>query len=212
MIISFYATKSSTKTSLAISTAIAIKSSNKSVIVIDADTQASASNWLELRTDDPITCVKIHDRTITNSVKEFSNHYENIIIDCGGKNDQAGRLSLIVADIAIIPVFPSGISLITLENSLSTAMDAKSLNPNLKILIVLVGAHSNPRVKDADESKELILESITGVSDVRLAESVIVARKIWSDIFTTGKGITESGHQPAIDEFNALFEEINSWR
>jgi chromosome partitioning protein len=212
MIITIYATKSSTKTSIAVSTAIYLANKNVDVLLADLDTQASASAWLEFRSDNEILkqipFIQKYGKTVAKDLKEFDSRYEVVVADCGGKNDTSGRSALLVTDIAIIPIFPSSLSILTLETSLDACVEAKSLNDNLKIFIVLTGCSSNHLVKDTKESRDLIEDMIKDYSDVFLAKTGITTRKIWMDIVAKGQGITESGHAQASEQFQLLMDEV----
>lgn len=212
MIITVYATKSSTKTSIAVSAAIYLANKGQDILLADLDTQASASAWLEFRSDDEslkqIPCIQKYGKTVAKDLKEFDKRYEIVIADCGGKNDLSGRSALLVSDIAIIPIFPSSLSLLTLETSLNSCMEAKALNDNLKTVVVLTGCSSNYLVKDTKESRDLIADMLAEYDDVVLTKNVITTRKIWMDIVSEGKGITESGHSQAAGQFQLLMQEI----
>lgn len=214
MIITIYATKSSTKTSIAVSTAIYLSNKKKDVLLADLDTQASASAWLEFRADDEklnqITCIQKYGKTVAKDLKAFNKHYEIVVADCGGKNDTSGRSALLVSDIVIVPVFPSSLSLLTLETSLNACIEAKLLNEKLKIIVILTGCNANHLVKDTKESRTLISQMLFEYEDVIFAKNFITTRKIWMDIVSQGKGITESGHTQAAGQFQLLMEEIIS--
>ncbi len=212
MIITVYATKSSTKTSIAVSTAVYLANKGKDVLLADLDTQASASAWLEFRADDEslkqISCIQKYGKTVAKDLKEFDKRYEIVVSDCGGKNDTSGRSALLVSDIVIIPVFPSSLSLLTLEASLNACIEAKLLNEKLKVIVVLTGCSANHLVKDTKESRDLIADMLSEYENVVLANNFITTRKIWMDIVSKGQGITESGHGQATGQFQLLMEEI----
>lgn len=212
MITTIFATKSSTKTSIAVSTAIYLKNKGIDVLLCDLDSQKSAVIWMEYRdADDTLTSVPSVEKsgaTVFSSLKELSSKYEHLICDCGGKNDVSGRYALLVSDLVIVPVFPSNISLMTLNNSLRSIEEAKVQNENLKVVIVLTGVNSNPRIKDTDEAREAISDLISSYSYITLAKGFITARKVWSDISCTGQGITESANIKASKQFIELMDEV----
>ncbi|GFO72805.1 chromosome partitioning protein [Bathymodiolus japonicus methanotrophic gill symbiont] len=212
MIITVYATKSSTKTSIAVSTAVYLANKGKDVLLADLDTQASATAWLEFRSDNEklkqIPCIQKYGKTVAKDLKEFDSRYEIVVADCGGKNDTSGRSALSVSDTVIIPVFPSSLSILTLETSLNACVDAKILNNKLKVIVVLTGCSANHLVKDTKESRKLIEDMLGEYEDVLFASNFITTRKIWMDIVALGKGITESGHGQATGQFQLLMEEI----
>lgn len=213
MIVTLYSTKSSTKTSVAVSTAVYLANSDKKVVFADLDiAQASASAWLDYRQDNDklrrIPCFQKSGKYIARELLELQNNYQFVIADCAGHADVNGRSALTVTDLAVVPVLPSSLSLITLETTLNSCLDALAINPKLKVLIVMTGCHSNPLVKDTQEARDMILDLIKSEPNFQLAKNNIVARKIWIDIVAEGKGITESANTQAVSEFNSLMQEI----
>jgi chromosome partitioning protein len=212
MIISVFATKSSTKTSISISMAVYLKNLGYDVLLADLDTQSSASDWLDYRSDNQnlkqIASVKKNGKNVARDITELAIKYDYVICDCGGKDYLAGRLSLLAADIAIVPIFPTNLSLLTLESSLAAVNEAKSFNEKLKVVIVITGVNSNVLVKDTQEARDLINAMITDMDCCVLAKNCITTRKIWSDITPLGLGISESGHAKASLQFEGLMKEI----
>lgn len=213
MIVTLYSTKSSTKTSVAVSTAVHLINLGKKVVFADLDiAQASASAWLDYRQDNEkllrIPCFQKSGKYIARELLELQDNYEFVIADCVGHADVNGRSALTVTDLAIVPVLPSSLSLITLETTLNSCLDALAINPKLTVFIVMTGCHSNPLVKDTQEAREMILDLIKNEPNFQLAKNNIVARKIWIDIVAEGKGITESANVQAVSEFNLFMREI----
>jgi chromosome partitioning protein len=214
MIVTLYSTKSSTKTSIAVSTAVYLLNNNKDVIFADLDiAQASASEWLDYRDANEklkrIPCIQKSGKYIARELLELKTRsYDYIIVDCAGHADINGRSALTVTDLAIVPVLPLSLSLITLENTLNSCINAQVINPNLKVIIVLTGCHANPLVKDTQEARDMIFDLIKDEPNFRLANNTITARKIWNDIVVEGKGITESNNQQAVTEFTEFMKEV----
>jgi len=212
MIITIFATKSSTKTSIAVSVAVYLKNSGNDVLLADLDTQSSASDWLDYRSENSnlnqIVCVKKNGKNVSRDLIELAAKYDYVVCDCGGKDYLAGRLSLLAADIALIPIFPTNLSLLTLESSLSAVSEAKNFNSKLQVIIVLTGVNSNVLVKDTAEARDLITDMIKEMDYCKLAENCITTRKVWSDITSLGLGITESGHTKAVEQFVGLIKEV----
>lgn len=212
MITTIFATKSSTKTSIAVSTAIYLKNIDIDVLLCDLDSQKSAIIWMEYRDDNEtlksVPTIEKSGSTVYSSLKELSLKYDHLICDCGGKNDASGRYALLVSDLVIIPVFPSNISLMTLNQSLRSIEEAKVQNEKLKVIILLTGVNSNPRIKDTEEAREAIDDLIKDYDYVSLAKNFITTRKIWSDISCTGQGITETSNIKASSQFIDLMKEV----
>lgn len=214
MIVTLYSTKSSTKTSVAVSTAVYLLNQGKDVIFADLDiAQASASEWFDYRDSNEklkrVPCIQKTGKYIARELLELKKrNYDYIIADCAGHADVNGRSALTVTDLAIVPVLPLSLSLITLENTLNSCINAQVINPNLKVLLVLSGCHSNHLVKDTQEARDMILDLIKDEPNFKLANTTITARKVWNDIVVEGKGITESANQQAVAEFIDFMKEV----
>lgn len=216
MIITLYSTKSSTKTSVAVSTAVYLINQNKNTVFVDLDIlQGSAVNWLDIRQEhDDLTrvpCIQKSGKFVARELLELKKYYEWLVVDCAGQADVNGRSALTVTDLAIIPVMPSSLSLMTLENTLNVCIDAQAQNEKLKVALFLTCCSTNYLVKETNEAKEIIKNLIGEIDNFYLADSVITYRKAWMDIVNEGKGISESTNQQASQEFNQLMQEIFTW-
>jgi chromosome partitioning protein len=177
--------------------------------------QGSASAWLDYRQDNEnllhIPNFQKTGKYIARDLLELAKNYSYVISDCAGHADASGRSALTVSDLAVVPVLPSSLSLITLETTLNSCVDALAINPKLNVIIVMTGCHSNPQVKDTKEAREMILDLIKNEPNFKLADNNIVARKVWIDIVAEGKGITESNNAQAANEFDNLMNGIFKW-
>jgi chromosome partitioning protein len=90
MIITIFATKSSTKTSIAVSVAIYLKNLGNDVLLADLDTQASASAWLDYRSENSninqIVCVKKNGKNLSRDLIELAEKYDYVVCDSAVKN------------------------------------------------------------------------------------------------------------------------------
>ncbi|MFI3122351.1 MAG: AAA family ATPase [Methylococcales bacterium] len=216
MIVTLYSTKSSTKTSIAVSTAVYLINQDKNTVFVDLDIlQGSAVNWLDIRQEHNdlirVPCIQKSGKFVARELLELKKYYEWLIVDCAGQADVNGRSALTVTDLAIIPVMPSSLSLMTLENTLNVCIDAQAQNEKLKVALFLTCCSTNYLVKETNEAKEIIKNLIDKIDNFYLADSVITYRKAWMDIVNEGKGISESTNQQASQEFNQLMQEIFTW-
>lgn len=216
MIVTLYSTKSSTKTSVAVSTAVYLINQDKNTVFVDLDIlQGSAVNWLDIRQEHNdltrVPCLQKSGKFVARELLELKKYYEWLIVDCAGQADVNGRSALTVTDLAIIPVMPSSLSLMTLENTLNVCIDAQAQNEKLKVALFLTCCSTNYLVKETNEAKEIIKNLIDKIDNFYLADSVITYRKAWMDIVNEGKGISESTNLQASQEFDQLMQEIFTW-
>lgn len=216
MIVTLYSTKSSTKTSVAVSTAVYLINQDKNTVFVDLDIlQGSAVNWLDIRQEHNdltrVPCLQKSGKFVARELLELKKYYEWLIVDCAGQADVNGRSALTVTDLAIIPVMPSSLSLMTLENTLNVCIDAQAQNEKLKVALFLTCCSTNYLVKETNEAKEIIKNLMDKIDNFYLADSVITYRKAWMDIVNEGKGISESTNLQASQEFDQLMQEIFTW-
>jgi chromosome partitioning protein len=216
MIITLYSTKSSTKTSITISTAVYLAQQDKQVVVADFDVlQSSASDWLKIRSNNEklkqIPCIQENSKVAVEKLSALDRRFDWIVVDCAGQADANGRIALTVADLAIIPVEPTSLTLLTLNKTLQICIDAQAQNPKLKVAMFLTRCSTNHAVKETAQARVMIEELISDIDYFYFANTNIIERKAWKDIVAEGKGITESKNKLAKTEFNNLIAEILKW-
>jgi chromosome partitioning protein len=213
MIITLYSTKSSTKTSIAISTAVYLAHQDKQVVVADFDVlQSSAHDWLTIRRKiknlKNIDWVQKNSKVAVEELLKLSREFDWIVVDCAGQADVNGRIALTVADLAIIPIEPTSLTLLTLKKTLQICIEAQAQNPKLKVAMFLTRCSTNHAVKESAQARVMIEQLISDIDYFYFANTNIIERKAWKDIVAEGKGITESKNKLAKTEFNNLIAEI----
>jgi chromosome partitioning protein len=77
------------------------------VLVIDADRQASATLWSNIRVADQIrpavACVEKRGEGLGAAVKDLATRYDDVVIDAGGQDSVELRAGLTVADVVLFP-------------------------------------------------------------------------------------------------------------
>ena len=180
------------------------------VLLIDADSQASAAFWAEIRDDSGIKprvpCVQKRGRRIHDEIKEMSGKFGTIVIDAGGRDNPGLRSSMLAADLLVVPTKASQYDLSSLEDLAIVIEDCLLINPSLKALVVINMAHANPQVSEGEEAKEYLEE----VAHIDLAETVIRDRITFRKSSRTGQSIIEMkpSDPKATSEIKAFYEEV----
>ena len=150
------------KTTLAVNLAAMRARAERDVLLVDADKQASANLWASIREEEgvipPVRCVQKRGKGLSADVRDLAGRYEDVMIDAGGQDSVELRAALTIAHLAIFPIQPSLFDAATLETLASLVTQAQGFNPGLVVGIVINRASTNPRVKEAEEAKELIGE------------------------------------------------------
>lgn len=198
------------KTTLATNIAVELLSRGFTTVLIDSDSQRSASQWSADRDEsgaEPSVLAMYKDGNLFQSLQELDKNYNYVVVDLPGKDSQEQRTALSCAHIAVTPCQPSQFDADTLPRLLAVADEARNFNPELKVKAVITRASTNPQVKDADE----VAEYIGGLSGIELLESRIYDRKAYKAAASEGLAVTEGPartHGAAAEEVRNLLNEI----
>ena len=198
------------KTTLAVNLAVMRARKGRDMLLVDADKQASANLWASIREEEgiqpPVRCVQKRDKGLTADVRDLATRYEDVIIDAGGQDSVELRAGLTLAHLAVFPIQPSLFDAATLETLASLVAQAKGFNPELVAGIVINRASPNPRVREAEEAKELIAE----YSDLHLMDALIRDRIAFRRSARNGMCVTELSERDkaAENELAKLYEEV----
>ena len=99
------------KTTLAVNLAIhAGKNLGKSVVLIDADDQSTATLFTEIREQESepanYTCVSVRGGQVRSQGLALAKRFDITVIDCGGRDTEAFRAALTICDVLVAPLTP----------------------------------------------------------------------------------------------------------
>jgi chromosome partitioning protein len=198
------------KSTLTINLAVMHSLKKKDVLIVDADKQGTTSLWASARDENGITprisCVQKFGKNIHTEVAALSEKYETIFIDAGGRDSVELRASLLVADIFLTPIRASQSDAWTLDHLESLILDAKLINPDLKSLIVVNQAPTNPSISEVAEINDFLSE----FESFNEAKSIVRDRIIFRHSFKESLGCIEykPADKKAIAELNGLYKEV----
>ena len=198
------------KTTLAVNLAAMRSHAGHDVLLIDADKQASANLWADIRQEEghdvPVRCVQKRGKGLAANILDLATRYEDVVIDAGGQDSVELRAALTIAELALFPIQPSLFDAATLETLAELVAQAQAFNAELVAAVVINRASTNPRVKEADEAKELIAE----YRDLHMLEVLIRDRIIFRKAARNGLCVLEhEDHDRAAEaELNALYREV----
>jgi len=178
------------------------------VVLVDADRQSTASNWIMDRTDNKtnpaiVHCVQKYEN-IRATLLDLDKRYQYIVVDAAGRDSRELRTGMVVADILIIPFRPSQPDLDTLAKMQEIMIQAKDINPKLKVYGLLTMAPTNPVINEKNEA----IDYLTDYPEIKLLKTTIYDRKIYRDAMTEGLGVIEMQNKKAKKEIEDLIEEI----
>ncbi len=200
------------KTLLAVNIAAVLAQRGRDVLLIDADDQASAATFSEIRAErsDVATfaAVRLYGAAIRQQMRQLREKYAEIIIDVGGRDTGSLRAALTVAEAVLIPFPPRSVDLWAGTRISALIAEARDLNDGLKAYSILNMADAQSQ--DNREAFEA-LGTMAGIEALPLA---IVRRKAFANAFSDGLSVTEQGSrdQKAIDELLAVVDTMYAHR
>lgn len=198
------------KTTLAVSLAVMLSAKGRKVLLVDADKQATATDFSQWRTeslgDTGFTSIQLAEIQVRNEVLKLKSDYDDVIIDAGGRDTASQRAALVISDILLTPFAPKSFDIWTLEQVVELVKEMQIANPTLQSYAILNKADQNQN--DISEAKLYIEES--GV--IKVLDNCLRERKVFANAAAVGLAVTEykPKNYKAISEMGALFDEITS--
>lgn len=180
---------------------------DRKVLLVDADEQGTSGDWTDHRTglgvETPWTTIRLKANAVRTEIKKMEKNYDDIIIDCGGRDTASLRAALTVSHIFLIPFQPKSFDIWTADKVSALIAEACALNENL-ISYAVINCGSS-RGTDNDDAKKILAKS----DGLRLLPATIGMRKAFSNATSEGLGIMEIQYdKKARKEMIALHDAI----
>src|SRR5689334_12874168 len=178
------------KSTIAVNLAVERARAGRDVLLVDADEQATATDFTALRTEklgNPgYTAVALSGAGVRTQVLQMKGKFTDIIIDAGGRDTAGLRAGLTIADVALVPFQPRSFDLWTLEKVASLIAEAGPYRQTpLKALAILNFA--DPQGADNDQAAE----ALQGNGVLEYLASPIGRRKAFPNAAAEGRGVSE---------------------
>lgn len=204
------------KTTIATNIATMHVIENRNVHLYDIDPQETATLWASLRDQNMNLSVVsssqgIHvGAAIKNELRALHSKYQDIIVDAGGANNDALRAALLLADLVIFPIIPSGFDMWTFKTLSNLVAGAQSCTKTFKARVLLNKVSTNPaRAKREIEDCDNLLSDFDNLTRFNnfLSERVAVRN-------ASNEGMTIVEYKPAdskaIEEIKSIYKEVLS--
>ena len=194
------------KSTLAVSYAAMLAGKGRDVLLVDADTQASATLWVSIRAAEEvkpaITCVSIFGDRLDAQVRALIPKYDDIVIDTRGADSPEVRSAMLVAGIIVTPAQTSQFDIYTFAKMDKLVEQARGFNHDLQAIAIMNRVPTNAHSSEAADMRE----SLSGLRQYRLLRAFLSERKAFRRVASEGRAVTEfeSPDPKAIDEMVAL--------
>ena len=181
------------KTTLAVNIAVARSAMGRTVLLIDADDQGTATGFVSQRAEslgDPgFTAVKLSGADVRTQGLRMAPLYQDIVIDAGGRDTNSLRAALTIADAALIPFQPRSFDIWTGNTIAALIAEGRIYNEALRALAVINCA--DPIGQDNDQAAEA-LRSLDGIE---LLACQVGRRKAFPNASSEGLAVMELKRQ-----------------
>jgi chromosome partitioning protein len=182
----------------------------KDVLLVDADSMdnRNASDFAALRKEklgrSDLTAVQLQGKTLGQEMTRLGEKFDDVIVDVGGQDSINQRSALVVADVLLVPVFPSSFDVWTLENVSTLIEQARGFNDRLRAFSFLSRADSTG--SQNEDASELIGE----YRNLVFLDTPLRNRKAFRVASSQGLGVVELRPKDtkAISEMEALYRTV----
>ncbi len=176
----------------------------KNVAVIDADGQSSTSNWLEvMQLKIPVYRITDPDE-LADQVPELEQDVNYLVIDNAGNLGDATRCTLLTASLAVIPVTPSGLDMMSAASAVRMVKQIQKARKGLPSAGIFIN-RAIKNTKLLKESQQLLTE----IEGINIFKQVIYQKQMIADSFLQGSTVWQmKGVKDAAQDYDKLFREI----
>jgi chromosome partitioning protein len=178
------------------------------VLMVDCDPQRTTSDWIQARNSDPslpaINCIQLYGK-IRNDLISLAQHYDYVVVDCGGQDNLALRAAMSVADHVVIPLRPKRRDLKTVPHMEDMLSTCKMVNPKMLASFVMTQCPSLPnQARRILEAKEVCTSF-----GINVLNALTYNRNVYDDSEELGSSVIEIDPEgKAAIEMIAIAEEL----
>jgi len=187
----------------------------KDVMLVEADTQQTSTEWVSIRREEHPNVSKVHSvqklGDVDDALIDLNNRYEYVIVDAAGRDSIELASALLVCHTVVIPFRASQADLARLPHMARMIKTSRLVNSSIRVLSFINSAPTNTQGLDV----ELARTAIAQFPGIDLLETIVHDRRIYRDTIAEGLTVEEmSDKSPsamtARNEMTSLLEEILS--
>jgi chromosome partitioning protein len=193
------------KTTLSLHLAHHLTLTGLRVLLIDADPQGSARDWLAARaTPAPFAVVGLDRPTLHRDINRLHEDYDAIVIDSPPRVTDIARSAILAADIVVIPVQPSPFDIWAAQDTVALINDALTFKETLKTVFAINREIVNTAI--GRDVSATLTESAIPVLASHISQRVAFAESI-----AQGQTVFEAqSDKKAVQEIEAFGHELLS--
>lgn len=171
------------------------------VLVVDTDSQGTASDWAETGSDTPLV-VKIDRATLDDDIPRAGNNYDVVVVDGAAKASRMNSSAVKASDLVLIPIQPSAVDIWPAREMVEIIKARQEAvgRPEARFLVsrAVVGTNLAASISDA----------LSGL-EVPICEARIHQRVAYAEAMGLGVGVMDlSSADKATREIDDLTTEV----
>jgi chromosome partitioning protein len=178
----------------------------KKVLLVDADAQQSSSAWLSgMEQKVSYKVVQTPDELL-DQIPDLARDYELIIVDGPASLAESTRAILFRADLAIVPVQPTGVDLRSASDAVRLIKQAQSVRGGQPAAAVFLS-----RAVKGTKLKQEAIELLSKTPEVTMLKTVVHQKQAIADTSGQSATVWDLSSPPAKEsarEYERLFKEI----
>jgi chromosome partitioning protein len=200
------------KSTIAANLAVAAVSEGKRTLLVDADEQGSTLDFRSIREADNIKAVSITTPTLHKDIAAFSDSYDLVIIDVGGKNSKTFRSAIVATGaggLYLVPCLPSTYDIWSTEQAMMLLQEVRSICPGEVNGRLLVNQMQSGTImaREAEDALVAMAEEF----ECPVLSTRLHLRAAYKTAIMSGKGVQEYDPRcKAAHEVKALYQEISN--
>jgi chromosome partitioning protein len=196
------------KTTVATNLAVMRSSAGIDLLLVDADSQETASDFSEHRSerlgDAGYTSIRLIDGAVRTQIPRLAEKYQDIIIDTGGRDSQSQRWALARAGLLLVPFVPRSFDIWTMQKVSALVEEMRTSNPDLKAWTFLNRADA--RGQDNGDAAHVLRE----MKELEFVDVMLGTRKAFANAAAEGLAVHElkNPDSKAIEEIGVLYQQV----
>lgn len=178
----------------------------KDVLLVDADAQQSSSQWFEsMESPIPYKVLQTPD-DLLERIPELAEQSDPLIVDGPASLAEATRAILLRADLAVVPVQPTGVDLRSASDAVRLIKQAQSVRGGSPAAAVFLS-----RAVKGTKLKDEAIALLSKTPEVTLLKTVIHQKQAIADTSGQSATVWDLPSRPAKEsarEYEQLFKEI----
>jgi chromosome partitioning protein len=192
------------KSTLAQNLSVCLAHIGYKVAIVDTDTNASSVHWSGIRAEEhpKVTVFGISDsNALRKNIQNIQQDYDVIIIDGTPSLSKLVSTIILLGDIVLIPIRPSGLDLWATEKFIEKYEQAKTLKEQVKAFFVM--NMYDEKININKETKDVLDEL-----EIPTLQTTIKSRIAYVEAVVQGIGVYEYRDKKAKEEMANLTKEV----